>query len=175
MKEQPLEPKEPREKPERDEMEAGKDLIIEKIEEASDDLDDQEQMFIDMFEVIQARVHQQAIDNGWWEDYHDIRAAINNWGVEVCAHNDQVFQKAWQLSKIALMHSELSECVEGIREKIPTPDQHCSEFTQQEIEIADVIIRAMDLAQGFDWHIAEAIIAKMRYNATRPYKHGKLV
>ena len=42
-----------------------------------------------------------------------------------------------------------------------------------EDEIADAVIRLFDLAEGrgidLEWHIA----AKLRYNKTRPYKHGK--
>lgn len=76
-----------------------------------------------------------------------------------------------RLSKIALIHSELGEMTEGIRK--PGPDQHCPEFTQEEIEAADVFIRLMDYAKEWGLRFVEAVVAKMEYNASRPYKHGK--
>ena len=72
---------------------------------------------------------------------------------------------------IALMHSELSEMLEGVRK--PAPDTHCPEFSSEEIELADLLIRAFDYAGGHDPRLGEALIAKMAYNATRPHKHGK--
>ena len=39
-------------------------------------------------------------------------------------------------------------------------------------ELADVIIRIMDYARGKGLNVAEALVLKMEYNTTRPYKHG---
>lgn len=72
---------------------------------------------------------------------------------------------------IALMHSELSEMLEGVRK--PGPDSHCPEFTSEEIEMADELIRMADYWCAFNLRIAEAVEAKMAFNATRPHKHGK--
>lgn len=72
---------------------------------------------------------------------------------------------------VALIHSEASELLESTRK--PAQDQHCPEFTNEEIELADIVIRVMDYAQGFDLRLGEAIVAKLKFNATRPHKHGK--
>ena len=72
---------------------------------------------------------------------------------------------------IALMHSELSEMLEGVRK--PGPDEHCPDFTKEEVELADLLIRAGDYAAGHGLRVTEALQAKMAYNRSRPHKHGK--
>lgn len=40
-------------------------------------------------------------------------------------------------------------------------------------ELADIVIRAADMAYTEGIDLEEAILEKMAYNATRPHKHGK--
>lgn len=42
-----------------------------------------------------------------------------------------------------------------------------------EDEMADVVIRVFDMAYKLNIPLEKHIIAKMRYNKMRPYKHGK--
>ena len=42
-----------------------------------------------------------------------------------------------------------------------------------EDEIADTVIRLLDLSEGFGIDLAWHIKAKLAYNKTRPHKHGK--
>jgi hypothetical protein len=72
---------------------------------------------------------------------------------------------------VALIHSELSEALEGIRTG-NGPDDHCPEFTVAEVEMADAVIRIMAGSKSRGYRLAEALLAKAAYNRTRPPMHG---
>lgn len=91
-------------------------------------------------------VHAMAVAKGWWEEPRN----------------------AGEL--IALMHSELSEALEGLRK--PGPDQHCPEHSSVAIELSDVIVRILDFASAMQINIGAAMHAKIAFNATRPHRHG---
>ena len=69
------------------------------------------------------------------------------------------------------MHSELSEALEADRKGLTS--DHIPEFSGIEEELADCMIRILDFAGHHDLRLAEAFTAKLQYNLTRPYKHGK--
>ena len=77
------------------------------------------------------------------------------------------------LEALALVHEEVSEAVSAARHGNP-PDDKIPEFTGVEAELADVIIRVLDLAEGFQWRVGEAVLAKLKMNAGRQHMHGKL-
>ena len=99
---------------------------------------------------IASDVHNMAKEKGFWED-----------GVE--RNNGEM---------LCLIHSEISEALEALR-KGNKPDDKLPEFSSVEVELADAVIRIMDLAHARGWDVSKAIEAKIRYNAGRPYKHGK--
>lgn len=66
---------------------------------------------------------------------------------------------------IALMHSELSEVLEGHRTN--AQDNHLPQFKSLSVELADCLIRIFDFAETFAPDLGEAFIAKMAYNKTR--------
>lgn len=64
---------------------------------------------------------------------------------------------------LALIHSEVSEALEGWR--------HDDKANVQE-ELADVLIRTLDLAGGICEDFDAVVEAKLRKNRARAYKHG---
>lgn len=74
------------------------------------------------------------------------------------------------LELIALIHSELGEATEAIREQ--SNSQKIEGFSGLEEELADTIICIFDMAGHLDLDLAGAIIAKHEYNKSRPYRHG---
>lgn len=66
---------------------------------------------------------------------------------------------------IALIHSEISEALEGIRKD--AQDDHLPEFKSVEVEFADALIRIFDYAGAANLRLGEAFVAKLAYNAQR--------
>lgn len=67
--------------------------------------------------------------------------------------------------KLALIHSEISEALEGARKGIM--DDHLPHRPMFEVELADAIIRIADLAGATGIDLAGAIAEKLEYNRTR--------
>ena len=99
------------------------------------------------FKYLQKKVHQNAKDKGWWEE----------------DRNDGEL--------LALIHSEVSEALEALRSGNPSDDK-VPQFSGAEVELADAIIRIMDMAEARKWDIAGAVVDKIKFNLTREYKHG---
>jgi len=63
---------------------------------------------------------------------------------------------------LCLIHSELSEALECYRDNKPIGE-----------ELADTLIRTLDLAAKLDIDIGTEIENKMKKNKSRPFKHGR--
>ena len=66
---------------------------------------------------------------------------------------------------ICLMHSELSECMEGERKDLM--DTHLPHRKMSEVELADVLIRIFDYSCAFGYDIEGAYQEKRLYNLKR--------
>lgn len=110
-----------------------------------------EKEFVGAVKELQRNIYDLALRNGFWE--------------EDCGEHTAV-------TKLALVHAEISEALEAWR-KPEAKDKHLPDIDARAVELADAVIRIFDLCTRYNLPIAEAILAKHKYNLTRPYKHGK--
>lgn len=69
------------------------------------------------------------------------------------------------VTKLALVMTEISECIEGVRQKGITEN-----FSE---ELADAVIRIADLAEYLNIDLEEVIAKKTAINSERPQRHNK--
>ena len=97
-----------------------------------------------------AYIHEDNVAAGWWKD--------NN-GVDI-RDNPYCFS-----NKLALCHSELSEALEADRKSLQ--DSHLPSRAGREVELADALIRILDLAGAYGMDIGGALVEKLTYNRQR--------
>jgi len=94
-----------------------------------------------MINDVMDKCHGSAKAAGWWNKERNIPEAL------------------------CLIHSEISEAMEGYRKD--KPDEHLNDHKSVTVELADALIRIFDLAGGLKLPLGEALAEKLCYNQTR--------
>lgn len=95
-----------------------------------------------------AEIHEDNVKAGWWTDLSTSLPKERNVGELLC-----------------LVHSEISEAMEGYRKGLP--DDKLPHRAMFEVELADAIIRILDIAGKFNLDLDGAIAEKRAYNRSR--------
>ena len=101
-----------------------------------------------MLNQLSKEIHEANIKAKWWKKDENGSIIDRNIGELLC-----------------LVHSEISEAMEGIRKNLM--DDKLPHRTMFEVELADVIIRICDIAGKFNLDLDGAIAEKRAYNANR--------
>lgn len=103
----------------------------------------------DGFRSVQSHAHRLSSEAGWWDDV-------------------STKEKLYEVipTKLCLIHSEISEAMEGHRKNLA--DDHLPHHSMFAVELADAVIRIADLAGKCDIDLGPVIAEKMEYNASRP-------
>ena len=114
------------------------------------------------------KIHDSNVTAGWWakpEEYGELRALIV---ANEATHLLPALIKAFERNEgeiLALIHSEISEALEGLRKGLV--DDHLPNRAMVEVELADTLIRIFDYAGYLGLDLGGALIEKLDYNQTR--------
>ena len=109
---------------------------------------------------LQYDIHENNVKAGWWTDLDS--------GIDLVqqARYGTRLGKAIVAEKLCLIHSEISEAMEGARKNLP--DDKLPHRPMIEVELADAVIRILDLCGALNLDLDGAIKEKLIFNLTRP-------
>jgi NTP pyrophosphatase (non-canonical NTP hydrolase) len=108
-----------------------------------------------MKELIQ-QVHQANVKAGWWTDINTGKSLVSEAGEQPKRNVPEM---------LCLIHSEISEAMEGHRKNLM--DDKLPHRSMLEVELADAVIRICDMAGGLGLDLDGAIREKLEFNAQR--------
>lgn len=118
------------------------------------------QGFVQVFQIAQHSAYSINVANGWWNDRNTI--------IETAPP----FTPLVVIGCLGLVHSEVSEAVEAVRKHDPATWGDAQTKDTLVRELAGTVVRCMDLAERFNLPLAEAIVAEIKANSERGFRHG---
>lgn len=111
-------------------------------------------------------IYNDNVKKGFWDDRAELPALAS-----LTIEESQRLDKAFKAQMLALIHSEISEALEADRKDLM--DDKLTHRSGLEVELADALIRILDMSGGLGLDIEGAVKEKLEFNKSRPYKHGK--
>ncbi len=102
------------------------------------------------------KIHEQNIQAGWWTDIET--------GTDLTSNNGEPAKRNVP-EMLCLIHSEISEAMEGYRKNLM--DDKLPHRSMLEVELADAVIRICDMAGGLGLDLDGAINEKLEFNKSR--------
>lgn len=95
------------------------------------------------------------------------------WDQERWENEEEEYRRFVIMEKTALVHTEVSEFVEVMRKNPNAMSEKIPMHSAGADELADAVIRILGIAKRLGYDIGGAIVAKDKFNTTRPFMHGK--
>lgn len=102
------------------------------------------------------QIHEQNVQAGWWTD-------IETGKDLTCKNGEKPKRNIPEM--LCLIHSEISEAMEGHRKNLM--DDKLPHRSMLEVELADAVIRICDMAGGLGLDLDGAIQEKLEFNKHR--------
>lgn len=125
-------------------------------------------LILELLHTLQSDIHTTALQKGFWDNYVKLQQEVHPVGFYEHVKAQEM------IVKTMLIVTELAEGVEAIRHG-NIPDDKLPQYDGFTVELADAIIRILDLAEHFNLPVCDAILTKMTFNKSRPRLHGKLL
>ena len=113
------------------------------------------------------RIYSDNLAKGFYDDEMAIRLHLSK---DPTKH--QSYIKSVRAQRLALITSEISEALEADRKDLM--DDHLPQYYGFDVELADALIRILDMCGANNVDIGKVVRDKLEYNKTRPYRHGKV-
>lgn len=107
-------------------------------------------------EELQTYIHSAQVSAGWWNNLETGETLTGRYPINVRVNIAE---------KLCLIHSEISEAMEGARKGLM--DDKLPNRSMLKVELADAVIRCFDLAGGSGLDLMGALVDKMEYNSKR--------